>query len=257
MINTTMNTTYRCVRICAALGACASAAAAQESKLTAAKAVATQFLNAATQHDWATVVRLTDAASLHDYAARLRKTYRNWSPKTNADVPTVEQYMQMDSTMPRVAAEYSVRKAKEAMSARPPSVLLMLFADVERTEQIDSLTDAELYIRRLRASQLSYQVDLSIRSSKCAVKPGAAIPDVNRTVRGVALLTTRDAVALYEEGGMLDEPGAFVVELHQLPMRGARARWRIVASDQLLGFGNGSSWGFVISTGDCPKPTPR
>ena len=234
---------------------CPGTVAAQTATVNTARSVATSFLDAATRDDWAAVVQLTERTSLQSYAKELRKTYREWAEQMSGFELTVESIMQNDSTMPRAVAEDTVRKAKENVASQPRQFLLRMLADVERSEQIDSLSDDALYIRRLRATQLKYIMSVGSPQGKGAVKPAPA-ENPTRTVKGVASISTDEAVALYLEDGLMTNLAPPDIGFHQLLLRRTSNGWRIVASDAVLMRGIIVAWGGVSSTDECPKPTP-
>jgi hypothetical protein len=234
----------------AALSVLSVGAAAQEPLVLSPKAVATEFLTAATANDWATVIRLTDGESLWEYVTAQRSAYRRWPLDVSAPShqPTVESYMQSDSLMPRVVAEYMVaqyqRSYRKAADIPP---LMAVLANVERPSQIDSLSDEEFFVRLLRAKQMPYQIGLALRISGCPMD-STLMANPTREVKGVALLTESTAVALYTEaGGMLDGRGVSGAYL-QLELRRTKAGWHVLASDAVLGTGVG---GLAIGTDRC------
>lgn len=233
-----------------------SKAAAQDPAVAAAITVATRFLDAATANDWATVVRLTDDPSLFEYATKQRGRFRHWNENVQFR-PTVEFYLQQDSTMPRVVAEYMVKQATRQVGTMQMPQLLMALADVERKEQVDSLSDEELYVRSLRASQIGYQTDLAVRRAGCASR-GPTASNNARTVRGVAMLSKTEAVALYDESGGIPDGIGYRPLHHQLSMTLTKAGWRILPGDGLLSMSSGGVSAFWVSVDKCPPTTaPR
>lgn len=229
-----------------------SVARGQDVIVVSPKAVATKFLNAVTAGHWATVTRLTDEQSRWEYATQLRAMFRDWRNGTPPR-PTVEGYMQSDSLMPRAVAEYMVSQFERSFRTEIPTISSML-ADVERREQVDSLPDDELLIRRLRAAQMSYQVALATKRAGCATAPAAPQePEPTRRVRGVAILAENEAVALYEEGNGMPGGRSFRGGYAQLALRRTSTGWRVVASDELM---TGGVMGMAVSVEGCPVQAP-
>ena len=224
--------------------------AAQEPITVAPKLAATAFLDAATANDWATVIRLTDGQSLWEYVTLQRDQFRT-RISTRPDYPTVASYLKSDSTMPRVVAEWFVTQNRRAALDMSFSMLSFMFADIARQSQLDSLSDEEFYARQLRAKQVSYQVDFALRRSGCK-GPFPPTPNPKRRVRGVAMLSETEAVALYEEpDGMSGTrmSGGY----SQLKLRRTGSGWRALASEEVLGMNAGA----IIGTdGGCPRASP-
>lgn len=228
--------------------------AAQEPITVAPKLAATEFLDAATASDWATVIRLTDGQSLWEYVTLQRDQFRT-RISTRPDYPTVASYLKSDSTMPRVVAEWFVTQNRRAVRDTSFSMLSFMFADITRQPQLDSLSDEEFYARQLKAKQFSYQVDLALRRSGCK-GPFPPTPNPKRRVRGVAMLSETEAVALYQEQDGFSGTPTFGGEYAQLKLRRTGSGWRALASDEVLGRNSGS----IIGTdGACPRvpPPPR
>ena len=227
-----------------------NAVAGQEPIILTPKAVATEFLNAATAGDWATVIRLTDGQSLWEYVTMQRSQYHDSRPAQSEQM-TVERYMKADSTMPRAVADWFMRQNEKAGRDTTP-FLLWMFADVTSIAQMDSLSDDQLYVRRLRAKQLSYQMDRAQRLSGCK---GPLPPTLNltRNVRGVALLSETEAIVLYEELSGTLNLQLFGRGYEQLELRRSAGGWRVVASENVFGQGQGAAIG---TDGTCSTTTP-
>lgn len=222
----------------------------QGQDVMAQKAVATAFLAAAGAGDWNTVLELTDQEALWEYVTKQRAQWQGVENR-KFEVPTVASYMAEDSTMPRAVAEWFVSRNARYADA-PTNMFLHTFADVDRQSQLDSLSDAEFYVRMLRARQLDYQVSLVARLSKCPPASGAgdAMPKVIRRVRGVALLSESDAIALYDEENGFHPPD---LGLQQLALRRTRDGWRVVPSDRVF---RGASFAIGVSSESCPSEPP-
>jgi hypothetical protein len=225
-------------------------AAAQDPIVLTAKVVATEFLSAATAGNWATVIRLTDGQSLWEYVTLQRQQYRDQRP-VQSEPMTVERYMKSDSTMPRAVAEWHLRQYEKAGRDTTP-MLAWTFADVTSVAQIDSLSDEELYVRRLRAKQLSYLMDRVLTMSGCK-PPFPPIPTPTRHVRGVALISDTEAIALYEERNDTFNLRDIGSGYEQLELRRTARGWRIVASEHVFGLGQAAAIG---TDGNCNTTTP-
>lgn len=223
---------------------------AQAPVVLTPQAVATEFLNAATANDWAAVIRLTDSNSLWEYVTTQRKQFRD-APSGNVERMTVERYMQGDSTMPRAVAEWFVKQSERAVYDTT-SLLGWTFADVSRPSQLDSLSDAELYVRRLRAKQVGYQMDLALRLSGCT-GPSSPTPNPTRQVKGIAVMSETEAIALYEEVAGTINMHDFGRGYEQLELRRTASGWRVVASDEVFAQHSGMAVG---TDGKCPTTTP-
>ena len=203
---------------------CAQAALAQDRIIIAPRAIAQQFLDAIAKEQWTTLLELTDGETLWEYATQLRQQSRNSSasPRT---APTIQSFMAEDSLMPRAVAEYMLSQYTRSAEWAEMSPLRWMLADVERPEQLDSLSDGELFVRRVRAGQIGYMVRLAHQSSGCKT-PTPRVPDATRIVRGVALPYEFEAVALYDQkNGWSDREG----ELLQLKLRRTSQGWRVAA----------------------------
>ncbi len=242
----------RSVLLSAVLSSRPATVRGQDVLVVSPRAIATEFLTAVTAGNWATVTRLTDEQSLWEHGTQLRSTFRGWRERA-PERPTVETFMKSDSLMPRAVAEYMLSQFDRTFR-HPVSTLAYALADVERPEQLDSLSDEELFVRQLRAKQLSYQITLSGKRAGCAAATAdAAMKEPVRLVRGVALLSETEAIALYtEENGM---PGgrSFRGDYSQLELRRGKLGWRVVASDNVLSSGG---MGMFAVSSECAVALP-
>lgn len=213
-------------------------------------AVASGFLDAVTAMQWRTVIRLTDHDSLWEYVTRKRQQVREMLTAPPHPTPTVESYMRDDPSLPRAVAEYFVAQSTRYAANVPAPSLLFAIADVESLSQLDSLPDDEVYIRLLRARQVDYQFAAAARVTGCPLDSmdRAALPKVSRAVRGVALLSETEAVALYDETGFEMPPE--LQQFSQLHMRRTSGGWRVVASEAVLGPMHG---GMAVGMDGCGK----
>ena len=244
-----MSSKSRSVYVVLLAAACATGAYAQDPAAVEPRAIAQRFLDAVAKEQWAVVAELTDDQSLWEYATQLRQQWRSYSPAPRT-VPTIETYMSTDSLMPRIVAEYMVQQYLRTVQRTELSPLLWTLADVERLLQLDSLSDQELFARRLRAKQMVYLVRVAHRASGCppiADSPPAEV----RSVRGIALLSESEAVVLYDEKNGLRDPDR---SLAQLRMHRTRLGWRVVASEEVFGAGE---FGFGLSATCSDSMPPR
>lgn len=206
------------------------------------RVVAQEFLDAVGSGSWSRVRELTEPNTLWEFITKKRQEWRQFAAPNleRAYTITMADIMQQDSLMPPVVAKYLLDRAvaqQKQFSATRGSLLPGVLADVETVAQMDSLDDAELWARSLRAQDMNYMVRLSARRSGCPEPFG---PDsmkfvTKRTVRGVALLSDSEGVALYSEvtGGM-ELPAQISGGFRQLRLRLIPAGWRVEASDMTI-----------------------
>ena len=246
---------------------CLGAATANAQPAVAPLVVAQEFLDALSARQWARVGELTEPNSLWEFITKKRIEWKRSAEVREQDfpMPTLAEISGGDSLMPPDVAKYLLKRAieqRKQWQTRPPVSLLFTLADVETVAQIDSLDDAELWARSLRARDLDYLVRVAARLSGCAEPFGpdsaSLMPKLatKRVVLGVAPLSDDDAIALYSETAAGEEtPWRGADQFSQMRLRRTPAGWRVVASDAVGNDGHGV--GFATSVEGCPGASRR
>jgi hypothetical protein len=242
----------RCIRVIAAL----ALFGAPVSRLTAQSvaepmAVAQRYLNAVRTSDWETVLQLTDANSIWEWATLQRANLRP-QKRSEREPETVETMMRRDSTLPRAVAEYFMSQ-RTMFADRPDLDLAIQFADVRRLSQLDSLSDGELFTRSLRAKRYEYMWATAMERMGCTEAPPPPETGADK-VLGVALLHDGKAMALYVPWTLTsvqvsdDADMDFAIEYLRLVQ--TRGGWRVLAGRNAR---NGGGFAIGFDGSPCQK----
>lgn len=194
--------------------------------------VASAFFQAAAAGRWAEAVGYLDVASFERHRQELVASGRRTDGWREL---TVEELLQRDPEMPRAAAEYQLRKTREAR-ARHGDMVVREFARVTDVEALAALPPESAAARWLEAQDLRYELRRQLAAQGCP--PGLADSLAARPPHRILGIVVRDTVAyaLHEDP---EWPGTDVAWGSPTPAvmplrRGPDGRWRIVARHDLL-----------------------
>lgn len=229
--------------------ATAPAGAAQETP----REVAEAFFKAVAEGRWRDAARAMDLLAFDRYrreriaAARL--------PRPPIPPMTVDEYLQHEADMPRVVAEYHVRKINERRSdpTEPTDWLLHEFAEVPSVDSLAKLFVEEAAARWLRAQDLRWtlrQARERERARGCPLPGDGAdvIPAPAYHVVGEAIVDSTTAYVLHEDRQFRRAEPDVDAAMHAtapaiLTFRRRGDRWRILPRETMLRGGAGV--GFV------------
>jgi hypothetical protein len=222
-----------------AIAALATRAVVAQSDSSATE-TAQRYLDAINTERWSEVAGLLDPDAVFKYAKELReqRRERERAPRRTESFETVESMMRRDTTITRAVAEYLYAKTQRYQAFDPDAVSVS-FADVQSNEELHSLSDTELVVRKIRAVLPAYQVRIVGRLCAQAPNTGGASPAamlraanarsprVSR-VRAIAMLSPDEAVALFEHDEL--SLWAMTEQFSQLRMRRTPDGWRVPVS---------------------------
>ena len=212
--------------------------------------VASAFFQAAAAERWAEAVGYLDLAHVERHRQMVVASGRRPAARSG---PSVEELLRLDPEMPRAAAEYQVRKWREA-TARHGDLVTQEFARVPDAGTLAALPLDTAAARWLEAQDFRYQLRRPLAAQGCppALSDSLGARPPHRIVGTVV----RDTVAyvLHQDADWPESSVAWsgtapaVMPLRREP----DGRWRIVARFDLLRRANG-----MISVSECPGAAGR
>jgi hypothetical protein len=199
--------------------------------------LASAFFQAVAAGRWAEAVGYLDVAPVERHRQEMVAEGRR---RDALSEPSVEALLRHDPEMPRAAAEYQVRKVREAM-AKHGNGVARTFARVPDVEALAALPLDTAAARWLEAQDFRYQLRRQLAAQGCS--PALADSIDARPPHRIVGTVVRDTVAyvLHQDPDWPEAGLAFGSMTPQvMPLRrGPDGRWRIVARYDLLQRANG------------------
>ncbi len=212
-------------------GAAVSPPVAAAQDQAGARAVADSFIAAANAERWDVAAALLDPMEFEQYFRARVAAARDAVPPP---MPTVEDLMARDTTLPRAVAEWQVAQAKKARVQDPFADVADDFAGVTSFEQLEALSLPEAAARWLEAQDGRWRMRDELRRQGCpAAGVDSLFPYAARSVLAVAMANDSTAYALYSNDVVPDNQDVATEPAVLRLVRWAGA-WRILPSATLL-----------------------
>jgi hypothetical protein len=164
-------------------------------------------------------------------------------PQPPAPRLTVDEILQHDPDMPRVVAEYQVRKNNERLYD-PSEWLLREFAGVRSLDSLATLSVEESAARWLQARDYRWSIRQAIereraRGCPSSAEPGGSLPAPDHKVLGAVVIDSTTAYVLHENDEFRRAEPDPDAAMHDMPpniliLRRRGGRWRILPRHTML-----------------------
>jgi hypothetical protein len=202
------------------------------------------FFRAVADERWEVAASMVDTVAIRRLVA---EHVRNPPERLRREM-TVDDFIRMDSTKPRIVAEYELKRYRE-QTARfdVGSMLAYEFFGVRSIDDLRALSTLEASARYLQAQDNRTQIREQARKSGCAMNVSALMPPVAfHRIIAVALANDTIAYVLHDDGMFgtrVDRGSPINPTVMQLRLRAQT--WRVYPAPGLLGLTGSIGFGAV------------
>ena len=204
-----------------------------QSNPDSVRLVADLFFRAVADERWGMAASMVDTVAIRRLVV---EQLRNPPQRTRHEM-TIDDFMRMDSTKPRVVAEYELKRYREQMAKFDEGGMLAYqFSGVRSIDELRALSTLEASARYIQAQDIRTAIREMARKSGCGMNLGAMMPPIAfHRIVAVALANDTVAYVLHDDAmfGSRIDPGPLVEPmLMQLTLRGHL--WRVYPSPGML-----------------------
>lgn len=205
-----------------------------QSNPDSVRLVADLFFRAVADERWELAASMVDTVAIRRLVV---EQLRNPPQRTRHEM-TVDDFMRMDSTKPRVVAEYELKRYREQMAKFDEGGMLAYqFSGVRSIDELRALSTVEASARYIQAQDIRTLIREHARKAGCAMNESALMaPVAFHRIIAVALANDTLAYVLHDDGMLgtrVDQASPINPTVMQLRLR-AQA-WRVYPAPGLLG----------------------